>query len=150
MIALYFCLCSSSWSQTRTHGPCKNQVWYLAQQEIKRGEWLIAYRAVSRRNSPAGVRGETLTIVRPREHPLSNYGTLVRFLPDRTCRCNSRNAINSATIRRFRSIIRKLTVPFSAQSAATIMVREFNFSHVDISLSFFFLRNLAYKRIFCK
>jgi len=40
------------------------------------------------------------------EHPLSNYGTLVGFLPDRTCR-NGRGAINSTTIRQFCSIIRK-------------------------------------------
>jgi len=57
-----------------------------------------------RRDPPAG--GKTLTIVRPREHPLSNYGTLVEFLSDRTCR-NGRGAINSTTIWQFRSIIRK-------------------------------------------
>lgn len=79
---------------------------------------------------PVGVRNGTLTIVRPREHPLSNYGTLVRFLPDRTCR----SAINFATIR-FRSIIRKLAVPFPNRRC-TIMPQELNFSVASMHFSF--------------
>jgi len=122
---LPFCLATRSCSsflririiQTWTHGlRCKKQVCYSVQQEIKRAKWLIEQRAASasRRSPPAGIRSKTLTIVRPREHPLSNYGTLIEFLPDRTCR-NGRSAINSTTIRRFHRSIIKVKLPRCSQ-----------------------------------
>jgi len=117
-------------SYKNANGPCKNQVWYLAQQEIK---WRVINRA-SYQYSPVGIRGETFTIVRPKEHPLSNYTR--RFFLDRICR-NGRSVINFATIRRFRSIICKVVEPFSVERAAMILLWKFNFSHAtSIHLSF--------------